>query len=53
MKRIYFIFKRLRGQIYIKDAKVEVLENYWNKFYGQLQYAATQSGNSQAKKICE
>ena len=40
-KSIEFMQKRIKNQLATRESKIEVLENYWDKIYGQLQIKAS------------
>ena len=50
-KSILYIQNRMKVQIQTKYAKVDVLLNYWDKLYGQMQLKATATGDTQANEM--
>jgi len=40
-KSIEYMQKRMRAQLLTKSQKIEVLFNYWDKLFGQLQSRAS------------
>jgi hypothetical protein len=53
LQKIFLIQKKLKDQKISKLAKVEVLENYWTKLYGQLQLKATKLNHTEAREFCK
>jgi hypothetical protein len=55
MKRFYqqitFIQKRMRDKCICREQKVEVLFNYWDKMYGQMQMKASATKDAEANKL--
>ena len=50
-KLIEFIQKRLRDKLVSRGNKVEVLMNYWDKIYGQMQMKASATKDAEANKL--
>ena len=50
-KLIEFIQKRLRDKLVSRGNKVEVLMNYWDKLYGQMQMKASATKDVEANKL--
>lgn len=51
--RVVFMQKKIKSQIVIRDAKVEVLVQYWDKVFGQLQKKASKSKDNATNKLCK
>ena len=49
--KIYYIQKRVRDQLAIRFAKVEVLSNYWDKMIGQIQTIASRKKDKVASDL--
>ena len=51
--QIEFMQKKIRDQLFCRESKVEVLQNYWDKMYGELMMAAQRKGDAEAKALCK
>ena len=51
-KDITYMQKRIRDQMTTADAKVEVLLNYWDKMFGQIQGEASKKKDQAVKDLC-
>jgi len=51
--QIVFMQKKIRDQLFCRESKVEVLQNYWDKMYSELMMAAQRKGDAQAKALCK
>ena len=45
--------KKIRDQLFCRESKVEVLQNYWDKMYGEMMMAAQRKGDAEAKALCK
>ena len=52
LKCLKIIQKRFNCQLITKYAKVEVLENYWDKFFGMLLNLAIKNKDADMKLLC-
>jgi len=48
---IEYMQDRIRDQLVKKDAKAEILMNYWDKMFGTLQTRASQLGDRQGNDL--
>jgi len=51
-KNITYMQKRIRDQFLKKDAKAEILVNYWDKLFGLLQIRASELNDKCGKDLC-
>ena len=52
-KNINLIQRRMRGACASREAKVDVLMNYWDKMYGQIQQVASRTKDKEVgDKLC-
>ena len=48
---IEYMQRRIRDQLVKKDAKTEILMNYWDKMFGSIQVRATALGDKQGNAL--
>ena len=51
-RTVFYVQRRIRALVSTKISKVEVLINYWDKLFGQLQMRASKLYDDQTKELC-
>lgn len=52
MDRILVVQDRMRQKLATKYGKIEVLQNQWDKIFGQIQRTATRKNDDEGDKFC-